>query len=49
MKKLQTGELEFKEEKAVAAMKNRFEMDGLKTEEANAIVQVSISEKLFPF
>jgi hypothetical protein len=41
MKKLQTGDLEFKEAKALAAVKNRFEMDGLKTEEANAVVQVS--------
>ncbi|CAG9799194.1 unnamed protein product [Chironomus riparius] len=41
MKKLQTNDLEFKEAKAITAVKNRFEMDGLKTEEANAVVQVS--------
>lgn len=41
MKKLQAGELEIKEAKAVAATRNRLEMDGLKTEEANAVVQVS--------
>lgn len=40
MKKLQAGELEIKEAKAVAAVRNRLEMDGLRTEEANAIVQV---------
>jgi hypothetical protein len=41
VKKLQAGELEIKEAKAVAAVRNRLEMDGLKTEEANAVVQVS--------
>lgn len=41
IKKLQTGDLEFKEAKALTAVKSRFEMDGLKTEEANAVVKVS--------
>jgi hypothetical protein len=40
VKKLQAGDLEFKEAKAVAAVRNRMEVDGLKTEEANAVLQV---------
>lgn len=40
VKKLQAGDLEFKEAKSVAAVRNRMEVDGLKTEEANAILQV---------
>lgn len=40
MKKLQTGDMEFKEAKAVTASRNRMEVDGLKTEEANAVLQV---------
>ena len=40
MKKLQAGDLEIKEAKSVAAVRNRMEVDGLKTEEANAVLQV---------
>lgn len=40
MKKLQAGDLEIKEAKSVAAARNRLEVDGLKTEEANAVMQV---------
>lgn len=42
IKKLQSGDLEIKEAKAVAAVKNRFEMEGLKTEEANAMLKVCV-------
>jgi hypothetical protein len=41
VKKLQAGDVEIKEAKAVAAMRNRLEIDGLKTEEANAVLKVS--------
>jgi hypothetical protein len=40
VKKLQAGDLEIKEAKAVAAVRNRLEMEGLKSEEANAVVHV---------
>lgn len=45
VKKLQAGDLEIKEAKAVAAVRNRLEMEGLKTEEANAVLQVSKLKK----
>lgn len=45
VKKLQSGDLEFKEAKSVAAMRNRMEVDGVKTEEANAVLQVRFSLK----
>lgn len=32
--------MEIKEAKAMAASRNRMEVDGLKTEEANAVLQV---------
>jgi hypothetical protein len=34
--------MEFKEAKSVAAVRNRMEVDGLKTEEANAVLQVCL-------
>lgn len=40
VKSLQAGDLEIKKTKAVAAIINRTEVDGLKTEEANAAMQV---------
>jgi hypothetical protein len=43
VKKLQAGDLEIKEAKAVAAVRNRLEMDGLRTEENNAVLQVRSS------
>jgi hypothetical protein len=42
MKKLQAGDLEYKEASAAAATRNRTEMDGVKTEENAAMLKVSI-------
>ncbi|KAG5675929.1 hypothetical protein PVAND_005786 [Polypedilum vanderplanki] len=45
VKKLHAGDLQIKEAKAVAAVRNRLEMDGLKTEENNAVLQEARSIK----
>lgn len=42
MKRLQAGDIDYKEAKAAAAMRNRTEMDGIKTEQNAAILKVSI-------
>ncbi|CAD7002349.1 unnamed protein product [Ceratitis capitata] len=39
MKRLQTGDIDYQEAKAAAAMRNRTEMDGVKTEENAAVIQ----------
>lgn len=41
MKRVQVGDIEIKEASAVAAVRNRTEMDGVKTEAANAVLKVS--------
>lgn len=41
MKRLQAGDIDYHEKKATAAMQNRLEVDGVKTEEKAAIVKVS--------
>lgn len=44
MKRLQAGDIDYKEAKAASAVSNRLNMDGVKTEENAAVLQVS---KLF--
>lgn len=41
MKRVQVGDIEIKEASAIAACRNRTEIDGLKTEAANAVLKVS--------
>lgn len=42
MKRVQVGDIEYKESSALAARRNRTELDGLKTEAADAVFQVSM-------
>lgn len=41
MKRVQLGDIEIKEASAVSAVRNRTEIDGVKTEAANAVLKVS--------
>jgi len=41
VKRLQTGDIDYKEAKAAAAMRNRLEVGGVKTEENAALIQVT--------
>ena len=41
MKRLQAGDIDFKQAKAAAATRNRLEIDGIQTEENAALLQVS--------
>lgn len=41
MKRVQVGDIEYKEASSLAARRNKTELDGLKTEAADAVFQVS--------
>jgi len=41
MKRLQAGDIDYQESKGASAMRNRLEMDGVKTEENAAVIKVS--------
>lgn len=49
MKKLQAGDLEYKEANAVAAMRNRLEIDGVMTEQNAALLQVRLYLEMIDF
>lgn len=46
MKRLQAGDIDYKEAKAAAAMRNRLEVDGVKTEQNAALLKVRFLKKI---
>lgn len=42
MKRLQTGDIDYKEESAAAAVRNKIEMDGIIAEQNAATIKVNI-------
>lgn len=43
MKRLQTGDIDYKEETAAAAVRNKIEVDGITAEQNAATIKVSFS------
>ncbi|EDW35102.1 GL25410 [Drosophila persimilis] len=48
MKRLQAGDIDYKENKAASAMRNRLEVDGVKTEENAAVIKPIANRPLSP-